>query len=75
MTIPVGGVDCTVNVQVFTVYCATAVVGEVAVGVISFSPAGCGVPFRVQQEKVYPVGSVAGATRSTLVPYATLGTV
>ena len=59
----------------FTVYCATAVVAAVIVNVMDFCPAVCAAPFTVHCEKVYPAGSVAGACRFTLVPYATLDTV
>ncbi len=59
----------------FAVYCATAVTAASIVNVMDFCPAGCAAPFTVHCEKVYPAGSVAGACRFTLVPYATPGIV
>ena len=56
-------------------YIATAGVAAVMVNVMDFCPGGCAEPLTVHSEKVYPVGSVVGATRFTLVPYATSGTV
>jgi hypothetical protein len=50
-------------------------VDPVTVIVMDFCPAGCVTPFTVHFSKVYPVGSVAGTARFTLVPYATLDTV
>jgi hypothetical protein len=48
---------------------------EVIVTVMDFWPAVCAAPFTVHCEKVYPVGSAAGACKFTLVPSATLDTV
>jgi len=70
MTSPVGVEDCTVSVYVGE-YCATAVRVPSIANVMDFCPTGCAALFTVHCRKVYPAGSVAGATRFTLVPYAT----
>ena len=72
MVSPVGGVDCTVSVYpAFAVYSATAVTAPSIVNVTDFWPGLCAAPFTVHCEKVYPVGSVAGAWRFTFVPLPT----
>jgi len=51
ITIPTAGVDCTVTLYVFSVYCATASVVAVIVNVMDFCPEGWPVPFTVHSVK------------------------
>ncbi len=57
----------------FAVYCAIAVTAPSTVNVTDFCPGACAAPFTIHCEKVYPAGSVAGATRFTHVPLPTQG--
>ena len=57
----------------FAVYCATAVTDASTVNVTDFPPGVCAAPFTIQCEKLYPAGSVAGATRFTHVPFPAQG--
>ena len=59
----------------FAVYCATAFTAASIANATDFCPGLCAAPFTVHCEKVYPIGSVAGAARFTLVPYARPATV
>ena len=58
------------------VYCATAVAAAVIVNPRDCCPGVCAAPSTVHCQKAYnPAGSVAGATRFTLVFSGTLATV